>query len=144
VALYFSFLSAYSHFLMFPAALGAITFVFGTPYSYIYSILLVLWAITFTEWWRIRERILSVRWRTRGSFKVERHRAHFDESVPRWRRDLRASAGIPVILLFASILGVLLSSIFVFEAFITQLYTGPGHQYVVSSSFYTSLFDLHH
>jgi anoctamin-10 len=132
VALYFSFLSAYTHFLIFPAALGVATYWFGTPYSSIYSILLVLWSITFTEWWRIRERILSVRWRTRGSFRVERQRAHFDEKVPRWRRDLRATASAPVILLFAGVLGCLLTAIFVFEAFITQLYTGPGHQYIVS------------
>jgi anoctamin-10 len=130
--MYFSFLSAYSYSLVFPAGLGALTYAFGTPYSSVYSIGVVLWAITFTEWWRIHERILSVRWRTRGSFRVERNRAQFDEAVPRWRRDLRATAGVPVILLFAAILGALMTAIFVFEAFITQLYTGPGHQHVVS------------
>jgi anoctamin-10 len=134
IALYFSFLSGYSKFLYFPAALGVATYWFGTPYSSTYSTLLVLWSITFTEWWRIQERILSIRWHTRGSFRVERHRAQFDEKVPRWRRDLRATASVPVILLFAGVLGTLLTSIFVFEAFITQLYTGPGQKYIVSSS----------
>ena len=42
-------------------------------------------------------------------------------------------ASIPVIILFGIVLAGLLTSIFVFEAFVTQLYTGPGHKYIVSS-----------
>jgi anoctamin-10 len=122
-----------------PAAFGVGTYLIGSPYSYLYSVAIVLWAICFTEWWRIRERILSVRWHTRGSFRVERHRAHFDEKIPRWRRDLRTTASAPVIFLFAVFLAGLLTSIFVFEAFITQLYTGPGHQYIVSHHFIREL-----
>jgi hypothetical protein len=41
-------------------------------------------------------------------------------------------ASFPVILFFALVLAALLTSIFVFEAFVTQLYTGPGHKYIVS------------
>ncbi len=41
-------------------------------------------------------------------------------------------ASLPIVLLFAGVLVALLTGIFVFEAFVTQLYTGPGHQYIVS------------
>ena len=41
-------------------------------------------------------------------------------------------ASVPVILLFAAVLAALLTAIFVFEAFVTHLYTGPGHKYIVS------------
>lgn len=44
-------------------------------------------------------------------------------------------ASIPVITFFALVLGALLTVIFVFEAFVTQLYTGPGHKYIVSLPF---------
>jgi hypothetical protein len=44
---------------------------------------------------------------------------------------MRVAASIPVILLFATILAVILTGIFVLEAFVTQLYKGPGHRYVV-------------
>lgn len=43
-------------------------------------------------------------------------------------------ASLPVISLFAAVLAVLLTGIFVFEAFVTQLYTGPGHRLVVCFS----------
>jgi hypothetical protein len=46
-------------------------------------------------------------------------------------RELRVLASVPVILLFAGILAALLTGIFVLEAFVTQLYTGPGHKYIV-------------
>lgn len=42
-------------------------------------------------------------------------------------------AGLPVIALFAVVLAVILTGIFLFEAFVTQLYTGPGHRFIVSS-----------
>jgi anoctamin-10 len=45
---------------------------------------------------------------------------------------MRIVASVPVILMFSAILAALLTGIFVIEAFVTQLYTGPGHKYVVS------------
>ncbi|CAK5277953.1 unnamed protein product [Mycena citricolor] len=130
VALYFSFLNSYTQALVFPAALGVFYFFFGTPYSPVYSVLLVLWSVVFVEWWRIRERILSLRFGTRGSFRVEKRRAQYIEGMPWWKHELRMVAGLPVILLFAGILAATLTAIFVFEAFVTQLYTGPGHKYI--------------
>ncbi|EIN09636.1 DUF590-domain-containing protein [Punctularia strigosozonata HHB-11173 SS5] len=130
VALYFSFLHTYTHFLIFPAAIGVLFYFLGAPYSLAYSILLVVWSTAFVEYWRVRERRLSVRWSTRGSFNVEKRRADYQPNFPWWKRDLRAVASVPVILLFAGVLASLLTGIFVFEAFVTQIYTGPGHQYI--------------
>lgn len=96
-----------------------------------YSTLILVWSTAFVEWWRVRERILSVRWGTRGSFRVERRRAQYQPGFPWWKRELRMIASGPVILLFAGILAALLTAIFVFEAFVTHLYTGPGQKYIV-------------
>ncbi|KZT43215.1 hypothetical protein SISSUDRAFT_978754 [Sistotremastrum suecicum HHB10207 ss-3] len=143
VALYFSFLSSYAQSLIFPAALGLLFFWYGAPYSPIYSTIIVLWSITFVEWWRIRERILSVRWGSRGALKVEVRRPQFRGDTtgktvdtndagtfPWWKRELRMVASVPVITFFAAVLAALLTGIFVFEAFVTQIYTGPGRQYI--------------
>ncbi|KAG2126233.1 calcium-activated chloride channel-domain-containing protein [Suillus clintonianus] len=140
VALYFFFLTAYTRALIFPAALGAIFYLCGNPYSALYSTLLLLWSIVFVEWWRLQERILSVRWCTRGSWRVEKRRVDHLPSFPWWKQETRMMAGLPVILLFATILAVILTGIFVLEAFVTQLYKGPGHRYVAFAP--TILFSL--
>ena len=131
MALYFHFLSFYTKHLLFISGVGVVSYFFAPPYSPSYSTILLLWSIVFVEWWRIRQRQLSVHWGTKGSFRVEKRRPQY---VPLswWRKDLRALASLPVILFFASILAVLLTGIFVFEAFVTHLYTGPGHQLIVS------------
>lgn len=131
MALYFAFLSSYTKSLVFISGIGAAFYFFAAPYSTLYSVFLVLWSITFVEWWRIKQRVLSVRWGTRGSFRVEKRRANY-KAIAWWRRDLRIMTSIPVILFFAAILAVLLTGIFVFEAFITQLYNGPGQGIIVS------------
>ncbi|KAJ7230352.1 calcium-activated chloride channel-domain-containing protein [Mycena pura] len=130
VALYFSFLHSYTQALVVPAVLGVLFFFFGKPYSPTYSLLIVLWSVVYTEWWRIRERILSLRFGTRGSFRVERRRAQYIPGFPWWKKELRMIASFPVLLLFGSILVSILTGIFIFEAFLTQLYTGPGHKYI--------------
>lgn len=107
------------------------------PYSVIYSTLLVIWSTFFVEFWRIRERTLSVRWGTRGSFRVERRRAQYKDvggkglNFPWWKRDARIFASLPVILLFAGALAALLTVVFILEAFVTQLYAGPGQKIIV-------------
>lgn len=140
VALYFFFLTAYTRALIFPAALGTIYYICGKPYSASYSTLLLLWSIAFVEWWRLQERILSIRWCIRGSWRVEKRRADYLPSFPWWKQEMRMMASLPVILLFATILAVLLTGIFVLEAFVTQLYNGPGHKYVAFTP--TILFSL--
>ncbi|KAF9461505.1 calcium-activated chloride channel-domain-containing protein [Collybia nuda] len=130
VALYFAFLSSYTKALIIPALLGITFYFFGTPYSPTYSTLVFVWSVIFVEWWRVRERILSLRFGTRGSFRVEKRRAEYIPGFSWWKRELRMVASLPVLLLFAGILVALLTGIFVFEAFVTQLYTGPGHQFI--------------
>ncbi len=67
-------------------------------------------------------------------FKVETHRTEYDPFDDTWwKRELKIIASIPIIGLFAAGLSALITTIFVFEAFITELYTGPGHQYIVRS-----------
>lgn len=80
----------------------------------------------------MRERLISLRFGTRGSFRVEKRRAQYDPKFSWWKRELRMLASVPVILGFAALLFALMTGIFVFEAFVTQLYTGPGHKFIVS------------
>jgi hypothetical protein len=135
VALYFAFLASYTRSLFFIAVVGLICYFFRQPYSITYSSLLFLWSVVFVEYWRIRERLYAVTWGCRGAVRVEKHLPTFIEGRPWWQRELKILASLPVIALFASILAVLLTIIFIFEAFVTTLYTGPGHEYVVRSSF---------
>ncbi|KAG8860323.1 hypothetical protein FRB96_003972 [Tulasnella sp. 330] len=141
LALYFAFLSFYSRALIFPGALGAVMFFLAPPFHPAYSTLISLWSIFFVEAWRIRERTLSVIWGSYGCERVERRRSEFkgagdasevsdDSLFPWWKRELRVMAGLPVIAFFATALFVVLTLIFIVEAFVTQLYTGPGVQYV--------------
>jgi anoctamin-10 len=129
--------------LIFPSLLGLPFYFLKKPYSPLYTTLLLFWSITFVEWWTIRERILSVRWGTRGSAKVEKHRAGYVPGFPWWKRELRMVASVPVIMFFGVVLAGLLTAIFVFEAFVTQLYTGPGHKYIVSTSLPPFLTHIH-
>ena len=132
IALYFAFLSSYTSFLVVLAVLGLVAYFLFPPYSPVYSILLSIWSITFVEWWRIHERILSLRFGTRGSFRVEKRRVQYKPGMSWWVRELRVLASIPIIILFGGLLSALLTMIFVFEAFVTELYQGPGKQLIVN------------
>jgi hypothetical protein len=130
VAFYFQFLASYTKFLTFISAAGVLFYFFAVPYSTFFSSALLVWAVTFVEWWRIKQRILSVQWGTRGSFRVEKRRAQY-QPIEWWRRELRILSSVPLILFFAVVLACLLTSIFIFEAFVTQLYKGPGAKLLV-------------
>ncbi|CAE6440816.1 unnamed protein product [Rhizoctonia solani] len=147
LALYFSFLSFYTRALFVPAILGLVSWVLKTPYHPLYSLSLTLWAIATVDIWRVCERALSVRWGTYGVARVERRRVEFiatsnqdqsednvaadaDVLFPWWKREFRMALSVPVISLFGILLGGLLTTIFLFEAFVTQLYDGPGKNYI--------------
>ena len=49
-----------------------------------------------------------------------------------WYRELRYLESVPVFLLFVGVLAGLLGLIFVLEAFIAKIYSGPGSSYFVS------------
>jgi anoctamin-10 len=134
VALYFAFLNSYTRALLFISVAGLVNYYFGHAYSLLYSSLLFLWSLVFVEYWRIRERIHSAAWGCLGSVRVEHHRPRYVEGDIWWKRELKVLVSVPVIVLFASLLAILLTGIFVLEAFVTALYTGPGHQYMVSAS----------
>jgi anoctamin-10 len=136
VALYFAFLASYTHNLIFISVAGLLTYYFGHAYSILYSFLLFLWSVVFVEYWRIRERLVSVAWCSLGSVRVEKHRPIYIEGHRWWKRELKILFSVPVIILFASVLAVLLTAIFVLEAFVATLYTGPGQQYIVRQSLY--------
>ena len=132
--MYFAFLSFYMRSLVPPALLGVFAFFYLSTFSHLYSAALLIWSVVFIEWWRIKERKLSVKWGVKGAANVEMLRAEY---VPAgdawWKQELKMVASVPVITAYAILLITLLTSIFAFEAFITQLYNGPGHQYIVSS-----------
>ena len=147
LALYFSFLSFYTRSLFVPAALGVATWLLKAAYHPLYSLGLSVWAIATVNIWRVRERALAVRWGSFGVNKVERRRVEFssptnftnfndddladaDSLFPWWKRELRMAISVPVIGIFGALLGALLTAIFLFEAFVTQLYTGPGKEYL--------------
>ncbi|KAH9921713.1 DUF590-domain-containing protein [Epithele typhae] len=129
VALYFHFLSFYTKHLLVISGVGIVSFCFAPQYSTVYSSILLLWSLVFVEGWRIQQRKLSVRWGTKGSFRVEKRRAQH-HNLSWWQKDLRALASLPVMLFFASVLVLILTGIFIFEAFVTHLYNGPGHQLI--------------
>lgn len=146
-ALYFAFLSSYTQALFFPSAAGLLFWIFSSPYSPWYSVILTIWSIWWVEWWRIREKELSVRWGTLGSFRAEKRRPQFradkrtsgedlSQAFPWWKRELRIISSLPIILFFAAVLAALLTAIFILEAFVTQFYQGPLHEYIVRGSIY--------
>ena len=134
-------MSYYARALIFPSVLGAVFFYFSSPFHPLYSILLSIWSVIFVETWRVKEQRISVKWGSFGIDRVELRRAQFvgandatdahdDTAFPWWKREIRIGASLPVVAFFATALTVLLTSIFVVEAFVTQLYTGPGVKYV--------------
>jgi anoctamin-10 len=132
--MYFAFLSFYMTSLVAPAALGVLAFFFHGAFSYLYSAALLVWSVVFVEWWRIKERKLSVKWGVKGASNVEILRAKYrPEGDAWWKQELKLLASLPVIIVYAILLIALMTLIFVFEAFIAQLYDGPGLQYMVNS-----------
>ena len=140
MALYFAFLSTYTNSLNFISVIGALFYFYDCePYSPYYSLLLLLWSTFFVEYWSVCERKIAVRWSTKGVFQVEQEKYHDvkkEKYGSWWKKDLvkmlRAAASISVLLVFMLVLTVLLTVIFILEAFIPILYTGPGSQFVVS------------
>jgi anoctamin-10 len=142
VALYFAFLSTYTNSLTFISVIGTLFYFFETEaYSPYYSILLLLWSTFFVEYWSVCERKLAVRWSTKGVFEVEQRKYHNVKKAKQdgswWKSDtkklLRVVASFSMLFVCMLILAVLLTVIFILEAFIPILYTGPGSQLVVRS-----------
>lgn len=117
---------------------------------------LCLYSTLFVAIWRVKERKLAVRWGTRGceSVAVGRLRPEYianlgiqDRSAGRgektvdairagddFMRDVKVAVSIPVIVASGMGLGLVLSGIFILEAFVAQVYEGFGKGVVVSQA----------
>ncbi|KAK7028171.1 hypothetical protein VNI00_014986 [Paramarasmius palmivorus] len=128
VALYFAFLHTYTYFLAFPAGIGLLFYIYGSKYGNgygynpIYSTLLVLWCIVFTEYWRIKERLILTRF---GSYISTNTTNTKKTTTPWYTHYLKSLSTIPILALCSTLLITLLTALFILEAFVSHLYTGP-------------------
>lgn len=143
-AMYFAFLNAYFQSLIPMAVTGFIFWLSGLANHHMYACLVVLWAIVFVEFWRIRERMLAVRWGMTGVSSVSERNSHFtprtkslspitgieEEVFENWRRDVRYLLCIPVTILFLVFLVCTMAAIFLFQVVVDEVYDGPAKSFV--------------
>ncbi|RIB08528.1 calcium-activated chloride channel-domain-containing protein [Gigaspora rosea] len=139
IAYYFAFLQFYFVWLAIPSIAGLITYMSGATYSIPFSIFMILWSITFVEFWRRKEHELAVWWGVRHFSRVERRRPEFiaekfiknpitGEVIPYfspWRRWLRRTIAAPVIIIFSLALSLSLLFYIMIEVIMTEYYSGP-------------------
>lgn len=139
IGYYFAFLNFYFQALIFPTGLGLIFWLTGMGYSSIYSIILALWSIIFVEMWKVKEKLLAIKWNSFNCHKVEKRRVEFmpekitkhlvtQEPVgyfPWWKRESRKLVTIPVLILFALGISALITVITAVELVVAEVYTGP-------------------
>lgn len=127
---------------LMPLAFISTMFWFFSPvdsYPPLYALVLAIYSSVFLAVWKIRERKLAVQWGMRGCENVavgglrpQYVRAHNVRSIeePHTKsdvvRDSKVIFSIPVILACGAALGVVLMTIFMIEAFVGQLWHGPG------------------
>lgn len=144
IAMYFAFLNTYFQALA-PIAMAGLVFWFSDrSYSRMYACLVVLWAIVFVEIWRIRERMLAVRWNITGVSSVSERNNNFkpakktldsvtgreEEVFEGWRRDVRRLLCLPITILFLVFLVATMAAIFLLEVVVKQVYDGPAKSFV--------------
>jgi hypothetical protein len=133
--LYFAFLATYTKSLTPIAVLGATFHLLGERYSPLYSVVIVLWATFFAEYWAVCERKLAVRWGSYGCSGAKKLPKNQGTGSRWWIGDLdklsRLVASTAVLLGFACVLIVFNTVIFLLEAFLAILYKGPGNQFAV-------------
>ncbi|TXT10622.1 hypothetical protein VHUM_02127 [Vanrija humicola] len=139
--LYFNFLVTYTLSLM-PIAVISVGFWLYTPadsYPPLYAFALSLYSAVWLAVWRIKERKLAVQWGTRGCENVAVGRlrpqyvsAHNLKTVAEAQnktdvvRDAKVVASVPVILACGGVLALVLTGIFMLEAFVGHLWHGAG------------------
>jgi anoctamin-10 len=127
--LYFAFLAVYTRSLTPIAVLGATFHFLGERYSPFYSIVIVLWATFFAEYWAVCERKLAVRW---GSYGLSKQTT--EQPVSRSLGKLsRLVVSAVVLLAFMCGLALIAVVTFLSEAFLAILYKGPGSPLAVSA-----------
>lgn len=144
IAMYFAFLNTYFQSLVPMSVAGLIFWLSSLANHHMYACLVMLWAIVFVELWRIRERMLAVRWGMTGVSCVSERNSHFtprttslspitgiDEEVfENWRRDVRYLLCIPVTILFLVFLVSTMAAIFLFQVVMDEVYDGPAKSFV--------------
>ncbi|KAJ5594668.1 uncharacterized protein N7459_000876 [Penicillium hispanicum] len=144
VAFYYAFIHCYSLFLITPAVLGIICWMYGGPYSIIYGSVLCAWCVVFVEYWKIREKDLSLRWGVKGVGRLKVTRAqyygekevkdpisgHVTRVFPGWKQFIRQLLLVPFASVATVALGSLIVVTFASEVFISEVYKGPLKGYL--------------
>ena len=145
IAFYFAFLQFYFQWLLIPAIIGVSAYTTMEEFSLLYTVVVCLWGIMFTQVWKRRERDLSIRWGSNGCSMVETRRAAFKgETIetdpitnrqtptwPVWKSVVRRTLAIPFALLAGAVLAVILTGIFSVEILLSEIYNGPFKSYLV-------------
>ncbi|KAJ6022726.1 hypothetical protein N7499_008041 [Penicillium canescens] len=144
VAFYYAFIHCYSLFLVVPAVLGIVGWVYLGPYSIVYGTVLCVWCIVFVEYWKVREADLSQRWGVKGvgRLKVNRKQYVWEKEVkdpisgqikhvfPGWKQFSRQLLLVPFASVASVALGALIVASFASEVFISEVYDGPFKSYL--------------
>ncbi|CAI7617512.1 unnamed protein product [Penicillium glandicola] len=144
IAFYYAFIHCYSLFLVVPAGLGILGWLYLGPYSIVYGIVLCTWCIVFVEYWKVREADLSQRWDVKGvgRLKVNRKQYVWETEVkdpisgqvkhifPGWKQFTRQMLLVPFASIASVALGALIVASFASEVFISEVYDGPFKEYL--------------
>ncbi|KAJ5513854.1 hypothetical protein N7463_003406 [Penicillium fimorum] len=144
VAFYYAFIHCYSLFLVVPAGLGILGWLYLGPYSIVYGTALCAWCIVFVEYWKVREADLSQRWDVKGvgRLKVNRKQYVWEKEVkdpisgqvkhvfPGWKQFIRQLLLVPFASVASVALGALIVASFASEVFISEVYDGPFKGYL--------------
>ncbi|KAJ5835276.1 hypothetical protein N7447_001302 [Penicillium robsamsonii] len=144
VAFYYAFIHCYSLFLVVPAALGILAWLYLGPYSIVYGTILCAWCIVFVEYWKVREADLSQRWDVKGvgRLKVNRKQYVWEKEVkdpisgqvkhvfPGWKQFTRQLLLVPFASVASVALGTLIVASFASEVLISEVYDGPFKGYL--------------
>jgi anoctamin-10 len=144
VAFYYAFIHCYSLFLVVPAVLGILGWLYLGPYSITYGVVLCAWCIVFVEYWKVREADLSQRWDVKGvgRLKVNRKQYVWEKEVkdpisgqvrqvfPGWKQFSRQMLLVPFASVASVALGALIVASFASEVFISEVYDGPFKGYL--------------
>ncbi|KAH7328319.1 calcium-activated chloride channel-domain-containing protein [Stachybotrys elegans] len=144
VAFYFAFVRSYFRFLMVPAGVGLLAWMFLGQFSNIYALTSCLWSVIFFEYWKQQEVDLAVQWGVRGVSNIQHKRPEFEweyeaedpitgepVKVYPWHKRLQTQLlQIPFALVCITVLGGLVLMCNSLEVFINEVYAGSGKQYL--------------